>query len=291
MHGVEVMDDRLHRLEGRAVGLGQRVLLCETLQLAGNLVAVFLCQELELLCVVLCGGFELRKLACRRLRSRADGFDALLGVLVVSEQLSSAGEVRAVTLVVGFDDAGSHAVIEVRYRLTAVLVVLVRLDRDAGECAVGGDIVRLTDKAVTGGKAALEELQQVDLAAGGGQGEEVEVVDMDIALAVRLRELGVEDVHLIEFLRALGAVLEHGAHRGVAVDIGVLTLDVVILGGFEGQVFVDLHQLGVHFTDSGTLRAIEDELLRGPGVTVFDQDLLNGVLNVLDGGSVVVLRL
>ncbi len=114
---------------------------------------------------------------------------------------------------------------------------------------------------------------------------------MDVALAVRLGELGVEDIHLVEFLRALGAVLEHGAHRGIAVDVGVLTFDVVILRGLEGQILIDLHQLGVHLADSGTLRAIEDELLRGSGVTVLDQDLLNRILYMLDRGLVVILRL
>ena len=291
VHGVQVMHDSLHSLEGRAVCLFQSVLLGKALELAGKLLVVGGCEQLQFLLLILGATLYLGDLAGGSLRGSADGVDGLLGVLVVRKELCAAGEVHAVSLVVCLDNAGSHAVVEVRHRLAAVLVVLVRLDRDAGESSVGGDIVGLADEAVTGGEAVLEQLDKVNLAAGGGEGEEVEVVDVDVALAVRLGELGVEDVHLIEFLRALGTVLEHGAHRGVAVDVGVLTLDVVILSGFEGQVFVDLHQLGVHFTDSGTLRAIEDELLRSSGVTVFDQDLLNGVLNVLDGGSVVVLRL
>ena len=61
---------------------------------------------------------------------------------------------------------------------------------------------------------------------------------MDITLTMRLGVLGVEDIHLIEFLSALGTVLEHGAHRSVAVDVGVLTLDVIVLRGLEGQVLV-----------------------------------------------------
>ncbi len=291
VHGVEVVDDRFHRLEGRAVGLGQRVLLRKALQLSADLVAVFLGQQLELLCVILSGGFELSDLTGSGFRGCADRFDVFCRVLVIREQLGAAGEVRAITLVISLGNAGRHAVIEVRYRLTAVLVVLVRLDRDAGECAVGGDIVGFTNEAVTGGEAVLEELQQVDLAAGGGEGQKVEVMDVDVALTVRLGELGVEDIHLIKFLCALGTVLEHSAHRGIAVDVGVLTLDVVILRGFEGQILIDLHQLGVHLADSGTLRTIKDELLRGSGVTVLDQDLLNGILYMLDRGIVVILRL
>ena len=77
-------------------------------------------------------------------------------------------------------------------------------------------------------KPPLEQLQQVDLAAGGGQRQKIQIVDMDIALAVRLGMLRIEDEHLIELLGALGAVLEHGAHGGIAVDVGVLSLDVVL---------------------------------------------------------------
>ena len=49
-------------------------------------------------------------------------------------------------------------------------------------------------------------------------------------LAVGLGVLGLEDEHLVELLGALGAILEHGAHGGVAVDVGVLPLDVAVLG-------------------------------------------------------------
>ena len=116
-------------------------------------------------------------------------------------------------------------------------------------------------------------------------------MDVDIALTVCLGELGVEDIHLIEFLRALGAVLEHGAHRGIAVDVCVLALDVVILRGFEGQILVDLHQLGVHLADSCALRTVEDELLGCSCMAVLNQDLLDGILYVFYGGGGVLLSL
>ena len=84
--------------------------------------------------------------------------------------------------------------------LTAVLVVLVRLDGDAGKRGVAGDIVGLAQHAVTGGEAALEELPQLNLAAGGGQRVEVHVVNVDITLAVRLGKTRVDDAHLVELL-------------------------------------------------------------------------------------------
>ena len=54
--------------------------------------------------------------------------------------------------------AHGQAVIEVAHRLTAMLIVLVRLNGDAGKRGVAGDVVGLAQHAVTGGEAALEEL-------------------------------------------------------------------------------------------------------------------------------------
>ena len=79
-------------------------------------------------------------------------------------------------------------------------------------------------------KPPWNSLLNVDLAAGGGQGEKVQVVDVDVPLPVGLGMLRVEDKHIVELLGALGAELEHGAHGGVAVDVGVLPLDIGVLG-------------------------------------------------------------
>ena len=81
---------------------------------------------------------------------------------------------------------------------------------------------------MTGGESAVEQLEQVYLAAGGCEGEEIQVMDMNIAVDVRLGVLRVEDVHLVELLRALAAVFQHGSHGGVAVDICVFALDVAV---------------------------------------------------------------
>ena len=139
-------------------------------------------------------------------------------------------------------------------------------------------------EAVAGGKAVLKQLDDVDLAAGGGQREEVQVVDVDIAVHVGLGVLGVEDIHLVELLGALRAVLEHGAHGGVAVDVGVLPLGVAVLGVLEGQILEGLHQAGVHLPHPGALRPVEDVLLGGAGVAVLDEGVLHRVLHLLDGG-------
>ena len=69
-----------------------------------------------------------------------------------------------------FFDALRHPVVEVRDALSAVLVVLIGLDRNTGQRGVACDIVRLRRKAVAGAETAAKQLLDVDLATGGGQG-------------------------------------------------------------------------------------------------------------------------
>ena len=164
-----------------------------------------------------------------------------------------------------------------------MLIVLVGLDRDARQSRIGADVVRLTQEAVTGRKAVAEQLQQIDLAAGGGERQKIQVVDVNITVAVRRCVSRVEDEHFVELLCALGAVFEHGAHRGVAVDVCVFALDVVLDGGLEGKVLIDLHQAGVHFAHAGALVAVQDVLLRGAGVAALDEHGFDRVLYLLDG--------
>ena len=134
---------------------------------------------------------------------------------------------------------------------------------------------------MSGGKSALQQAQQINLATGHGQCIEVHVVNVDVAVFVGSGILGVDHVHLVEFFRAFGTVFQHGSHGGVSVDVGVFPLDVVVSGLLEGQILVDVHQPGVHVTDAGALRAIEDVFLGGSGVAVFNENLLHCILNLL----------
>ena len=134
---------------------------------------------------------------------------------------------------------------------------------------------------MSGGKSALQQAQQIDLAAGHGQCIEVHVVNVDVAVFVGSGILGVDHVHLVKFFRAFGAVFQHRSHGGVSVDVGVFPLDVVVSGLLEGQILVDVHQPGVHVTDAGALCAIEDVFLGGSGVAVFNENLLHCILNLL----------
>ena len=86
-------------------------------------------------------------------------------------------------------------------------------------------------------------------------------------------------IHLIKLLRALGTILQHGAHGGVAVDVGVFTLDIVVLGGLERQILVYFHQTGIHFAVTGAVGAVKDIFLRRAGMAAFDQHALYHVLD------------
>ena len=180
--------------------------------------------------------------------------------------------------------AHGQTVVEVAHRLAAVLVVLVGLDGDAGKGRIAGNIVGLAQHAMSGGKTALEELPQLDLAAGGGQRVEVHVVDVDIALAVRLGEARIDDAHLVELLGRFRAVLQHGAHGGVGIDVGVLALHVGIGGLGEGDVLQRLDEAGVHVAHAAALSAVQDVGLGGLHETGLDEGLLHQILHAFHRG-------
>ena len=284
VHGVQIQNQPLHRLVGGAFGFLIGIFLRKALGAFGGLFLVAerlhqqLALRLHIAFVRLEGGDKaaLRELCKDRLQR---------GVRRRAEQLAGLLEVLAVAADVGLAHAGSHVEVELRHALAAVLVVLVGLDGGVGQSGVAADVLRLMQVAVAAVEAALEQLGQVDLAAGSGQREKVEVVDVDIAAVVGAGVLRVEHKHLVEGLGPLRAVFEHGAHGGVAVDVGVFALDVVFGGALKGQVLIDLHQLGVHLPHAGALGAVEDVLLGGAGVAGVDQHLFHHVLNLLDGGG------
>ena len=280
VHGIEVVHQSLHRLIGALARLLVGVLAREFHALRDRLFVHSLGKRLchRLVIAVVAG--EAGPFAGLLLDALGQLSCIHLIVVVLAEHLERLGEVAAEQLAEGLAHTRRHGVIEVRNRLAAVLIVLVGLDRDARQSRIGADVVRLTQEVVTGRKAVAEQLQQIDLAAGGGQREKIQIVNVDVAVAVRRCMRRVKDEHLVKLLCALRAVLEHGAHRGIAVDIGVLALDVVLDGGLEGQILVDLHQTGIHLTHARTLVAVQDVFLRGAGVAALDEHGLDRVLNL-----------
>ena len=203
------MDERFHCLICGTVSLFFRYAQCEGLYLFGKfIVAGYLFKIWQFLVgepVVVCKDRLDALFFLYLVEIRSDSaFRVRVGQSRFKEQC--ADDVAAVHLNVGLLYAVCHCVVEIRYRLTAVLVVLVGLYRDAGESRVAADTVGLAQKAVTGGEAAFEKLFEVYLTAGGGEGEEIEIVYVDIALDVCSGVFGVEHIHLVELLCSLRAV-------------------------------------------------------------------------------------
>ena len=284
MHGIQVVNQRLHGLEGGAVGL-----LCRTL--VGELLAVFrqswvhhLAQAFGFLFPIAIVISQDGVQAGFLLDGVHHPFDGLLGVFHAAQQFTGFCQVFTVQLTEGLYHPVGHPIVEVRDALAAMLVVLVGLDGNAPQGGIALDVIGLPQETVAGGKTAAEQLFNVNLATGGGQSVEVHVVDVDIPIYVGFGIRRVEDVHLTELLGALGPILQHGAHGGVPVDVGILPLDVVVLRVLEGQIFIDLHQLRVHLPHPGALGAVQDVLLGGAAVAIFDQGVFYGVLNLFHGG-------
>ena len=131
--------------------------------------------------------------------------------------------------------------------------------------------------------------------ANGGQRVEVHVVDVDVAFAVRFGVARVDDAHLVELLGGLGAVLEHGAHGGVGVDVGVLALHVGIGRLGERDVLERLDEARVDVANAVALGAVQNVGLGRLDEAGFDESLLDEILNALDrrralDGSLVDLR-
>ena len=285
MHGVQVVHQRLHGLEGLAVGVAGGVLLGVGHDAVGRgLIGASLNEGGHH------GGAEIsvhlqRGDAARLLLDASEGLLGKVAVVGdVGQQVDALGDVLLEQTAVGLAHTHSQAVVEVADGLAAVLVVLVRLDGNAGQGRVAGDVVGLAQHAVAGGEAALEELAQLDLAAGGGQGVEVHVVDVNIALAVGLGVARIDDAHLVELLGRFRAVLQHGAHGGVGVDVGVLALHVGIGGLGEGDVLQSLDEARVHVAHAAALGAVEDVGLGGLHEAGLDEGFLHEILHAFNRG-------
>ena len=198
------------------------------------------------------------------------------------QEHESLDHVRKVSLAVRDANAVCHGVIEVRHGLSTVLVVLVTLNSDSGQGGVAADILRFAQVTVTRVEAVLEQLNEVNLAAGHRKRIEVKVMDVNVTIHVGAAVFRLEHHHRVEVLSGFGTVLEHGTHGSIAIDIGIFALEVGFLGRAERNVMKRLHEASVDFTDAGTFGTVQDIALGGIGVTTFGQSLFNSILNFFD---------
>ena len=166
-----------------------------------------------------------------------------------------------------------------------MLVVLVALNGDGGQGGVALNALGFPQVAVTGGKAAVEQFQNINLTAGGGQGIEVKVMDVDVAFPVSLGMFRAEQIHLVISLGTGSADLQHGAHGGVAVDVGVVPLHVADPGIGVGDFIDGFHQAGVGLSGPGTIGPVEDVGLGSGAEAMVHQLAFHGILNGFDVGS------
>ena len=85
----------------------------------------------------------------------------------------------------------------------------------------------------------------------------------------------------IVVLGAFAAVFEHGAHRGIAVDVRVVALHVGIVGRGERQFVENLHQAGLHLAGAGAFGAVENVAFGDFLKAVAHQRDFHRVLNIL----------
>ena len=271
VHGVEVVHQRFHRLIRGLLGVLKGLLDGEVDVQGGGVLSEDLPDEGKALFIE--DGFVFLNVGAQ------PGLYSILALHIVEIKD------QAQFLDEGLGDSGGEAVFEIRDALPAVLVVLIGLNGDAGKGAVAADIVGFAQEAVARAEAALEQRLDVDLAAGGGQAQEIKVVDVDVAVLVREAVLRVEDVHLVELLGTFAAVTQHHAHSGVAVDVGVLALEIVVLGVLEGEVADGGHEPGVHFPDLGPLVAVQDVRLGGAGMAALDKGFFYQILHLFHIGD------
>ena len=280
MHGVEIVDESFHGLVGLVFDFlpsefddGMLGFLPVDI---GELVGEEIQSRIDGLVVLVSGFFSVGD---QILEESLEVFLVAIGAQLI---FGDADAVVAESLVVGFHDAWGHGIVEIRNGLSAVHVVLVRLDGDASQRGIGADGIGLANEAMSCGKAFFEELQAVDLAAGQSQRIEIEIVDVDIAVLVGKRDLRIDHLFEVIGLGRFASELEHGAHGGIGIDVGIFTLVVVFAGVLSGDAVDRGHQIGLGFTDAGTVGAIKDVFFRRFGIIMLDEDVLDDILAVFD---------
>ena len=287
IHGVQVVNQCLHGLEGSPVRSIQCRLhrkLVGTLRLIrGNPLKVVAClmmrQEIHqpLTVLVHIGHGNLHRNTAANLPGQQAGI-----LHLHHENRSHEGsQILKILLAEGLCHSRSHGIIKIRHRLAAVHLVLIGLNGNARQSRIRADIIWLPEEAMSSRKTALEQLQEVNLAAGLRQHVKILVVDVDIAVSMGCCNILRQNIVVNIILGTLGAIFQHGAHGSIRINIGILTLDVRIGSLLEGQLIIDVHQIPLSLAHLGVLRPVKNERLGSAGVIMLNQHLLHSILDKL----------
>ena len=277
MHGVQIVDQRLHGLKGILFRELQRLVDDALHPLGRDHLPQLLAHEGESF------GVENGFAALEILPKLPPDLITAFHIANVQNQIHLAYE--------RLGHAESETVLEIRNALSAMLIVLVGLDGDARQGTVALNAVRFTQKAVSRIETALEELLDVNLTAGGGQAQEIKIMDMDIPVLVGKAVLRIQQIHFVKLLGCLAPVLEHGTHGRIAVDIGIFALEIVVASILERQIPHGGHKASVHLPHAGALMPIQNIRLGRPGMSGLDQGFFHHILNLLDPGNRITVQL
>ena len=132
-----------------------------------------------------------------------------------------------------------------------MLIILIALNGDRGQCGIAGDALRLAQMSVPCGESAFKQLVQRDLAARQrAHVHEVHVMDVNISVIMQLGKFRRHQVGLAELTRYRASILQHRSHGRIAVDVGVFALDIGILAVREGDLSDGLHETRLHVADA-----------------------------------------
>ena len=185
----------------------------------------------------------------------------------------------------GFVYTLSHSKIKGVNALTAKHIILIALNGNAGQRSIGTNGIWLPQEAMTCGEATVEQLQQIYLTAVQGNQGEILIMDMNEIIFVCLGKFLWQHIVVNKMLGTLGAQLQHNAHRGISVDIGVVPLHIGINSIGKENILVALHQVFLSFTALCMALAVHNVVLGHIEEALLHQHLLYYILYFFYGNT------
>ena len=136
-----------------------------------------------------------------------------------------------------------------------------------------------------GGEATVEQLQQIYLTAVQGNQGEILIMDMNEIIFVCQGKFLWQHIVVNKMLGTLGAQLQHNAHRGISVDIGVVPLHIGINSIGKENILVALHQVFLSFTALCMALAVHNVVLGHIEEALLHQHLFHYILYFFYGNS------